>query len=204
MIAGRTGSSAVGRAGGAAQGRADTDAEQVVLVDSDDRATGAAGKLFAHRAGLRHRAFSIFLFDRDGRTLLQQRNAEKYHSGGLWANACCGHPRPDEGTAAAATRRLYEELGARAPLQEGFRTAYEAGLLNGLTENEVVTVFSGPAPAELAPNPDEVAATRFVDLPALLAEVAARPQDFAVWLVHYLQRHHGAIEAMARQARDGK
>jgi isopentenyl-diphosphate delta-isomerase len=68
--------------------------EKVILVDEEDRLLGTAEKLAAHRdGGQLHRAFSIFIFDGQGRMLLQQRAAEKYHFRGKWTNACCGHPR---------------------------------------------------------------------------------------------------------------
>ncbi|MBV8289625.1 MAG: NUDIX domain-containing protein, partial [Hyphomicrobiales bacterium] len=85
--------------------------EQLILVDERNRATGSAGKTAIHRAGLLHRAFSIFVVDARGRIVVQQRSPDKYHSGGLWANSCCGHPRCGERTIAAARRRLNEELG---------------------------------------------------------------------------------------------
>src|SRR5262249_61960364 len=85
--------------------------EQLILVDEGNRATGSAGKTAIHRAGLLHRAFSIFIVDERGRIVLQQRSPKKYHSGGLWANSCCGHPRPGERTVTAARRRLAEERG---------------------------------------------------------------------------------------------
>src|SRR5207237_222810 len=85
--------------------------EPLILVDESNRAVGSAGKLAIHRSGLLHRAFSIFMVDAHGRVLLQQRHPKKYHSGGLWANSCCGHPRPGEKTITAARRRLGEELG---------------------------------------------------------------------------------------------
>src|SRR5690242_13674137 len=76
--------------------------EQLILVDETNRAIGTAGKTVVHRKGLLHRAFSIFLVDERGRVLLQRRSPTKYHSGGLWANSCCGHPRPGERTSSAA------------------------------------------------------------------------------------------------------
>ena len=79
--------------------------ETLILVDARNRRVGTASKRTVHEQGLRHRAFSIFLVDPAGRILLQQRAATKYHSGGLWANSCCGHPRPGERTEAAAQRR---------------------------------------------------------------------------------------------------
>ena len=93
--------------------------EQVILVDERDRALGVEEKLRAHRdGGMLHRAFSIFIRDPAGRVLLQLRSRRKYHFGGLWTNACCGHPRPGEATDRAAHRRLREELGFDVPLSE--------------------------------------------------------------------------------------
>ena len=94
--------------------------EQLILVDERNRATGSAGKTAVHRGGLLHRAFSIFVVDDRGRIMLQRRNPQKYHSGGLWANSCCGHPRPGERTITAAHRRLDEELGVTSDLSFGF------------------------------------------------------------------------------------
>src|SRR3979490_293525 len=100
--------------------------EQLILVDEANRAIGTGGKMAVHRAGALHRAFSIFVIDKRGRILLQQRAAQKYHSGELWANSCCGHPRPGERTVSAARRRLNEELGVTDPLSVGFFARYRA------------------------------------------------------------------------------
>src|SRR5213080_4797375 len=102
--------------------------EQLILVDERNRAGGHAGKTAVHRQGLLHRAFSIFVVDDAGRLLLQRRSLQKYHSGGLWANSCCGHPRPGERTVSAARRRLNEELGVANDLEFGFFARYDAGL----------------------------------------------------------------------------
>src|SRR3954468_11389591 len=87
-----------------------TSSPEVVLVDADDREIGRAEKMAAHRSGALHRAFSVFVFDGDGRVLLQRRARGKYHSGGLWSNTCCGHPLPGEDVAAGGRRRLREEM----------------------------------------------------------------------------------------------
>lgn len=101
--------------------------EQVILVDERDRALGVEEKLRAHRdGGMLHRAFSIFIRDPAGRVLLQLRSRRKYHFGGLWTNACCGHPRPGEATDRAAHRRLREELGFDVPLSEVSAFVYRA------------------------------------------------------------------------------
>ena len=88
--------------------------ERLVLTDDRNRSIGWGEKLHVHEAGLLHRAFSIFLVDREGAIALQKRHPAKYHSGGLWANTCCGHPRPGEATMRAARRRLFEEVGVAA------------------------------------------------------------------------------------------
>src|SRR5215217_1906650 len=144
--------------------------ETLILVDESNRAVGTARKTAVHRAGLLHRAFSIFIIDERGRIVLQQRSRQKYHSAGLWANSCCGHPRPGERTLAAARRRLREELGASADLQFGFRARYRTELPNGLIENEIVYVYFGSAPESsdaIALNPDEVSAVGWMTLPKL-------------------------------------
>lgn len=115
----------------------------VILVDEQDRPTGRMEKIEAHRKALLHRAFSIFIFNEKGQMLLHKRAAGKYHSGGLWTNACCSHPQPGEETLAAAENRLVEEMGIRVPLTKAFDFSYRAEFDNGLTEYEFDHVFTG-------------------------------------------------------------
>ncbi|HEX7957304.1 MAG TPA: isopentenyl-diphosphate Delta-isomerase, partial [Pyrinomonadaceae bacterium] len=117
--------------------------EQLILVDADDRELGAGEKLEVHRAGALHRAFSVFVFDGRGRLLMQRRAAGKYHSGGLWSNTACGHPRPGEATRAAARRRLREEMGLDCELSAAFEFVYRAELGDSLVEHEYDHVFVG-------------------------------------------------------------
>src|ERR1700732_2799166 len=100
--------------------------EQLILVDESNRAIGSAGKTLITRTGLLHRAFFNFIVDDRARILLQQRNPNKYHSGGLWANSCCGHPRPGERTMPAARRRLDEEIGTASAVRSGLFALYPA------------------------------------------------------------------------------
>ncbi len=175
--------------------------DDLILVDERNRAIGLAEKWTVHQEGLLHRAFSIFLVDQAGRLLLQQRSRVKYHSGGLWANSCCGHPRPGERTLAAARRRLREELGTEASLRYGFRARYRTALPNGLTENEIVYVFFGAAPVALHLNPGEVARTAWISLNALRRDVRSRPGRYAYWLRYYLENHFAAIRDALRKTR---
>jgi isopentenyl-diphosphate Delta-isomerase len=176
--------------------------EQLILVDEQDEAVGVSEKHAAHREGLLHRAFSIFLFDETGRVLLQRRALVKYHSAGLWANACCGHPRPGEAIGDAATRRLREELGLSAPLSLGFHARYRTALDGGMIENEFVHVFGGRLPAgPIRPNPDEADAVELIGLDELQEQVVRSPERYAYWLRHYLREHGDQVLAMAAAMR---
>jgi isopentenyl-diphosphate delta-isomerase len=176
-------------------------AEELIVVNAQNRAVGHAEKWEAHRAGLRHRAFSIFLVDHEGKVLLQQRSREKYHSAGLWANSCCGHPRPGEQTLHAAKRRLGEELGAQTTLRYAFRAAYRTALPNGLIENEIVYVYFGVTPETLVPNPSEVSHLSRMTLPALSAEIARHPRRFAYWLRYYMKNHYAEVRRGVAEAK---
>ncbi len=174
--------------------------EEVILVDARNRALGSAEKQRAHEEGLLHRAFSIFLVDEEGRILLQQRDPRKYHSGGLWANTCCGHPRPGETTAMAARRRLREELGLRARLRFRFRTRYSAAFPNGLSENEVVHVFFGSAHESPILNTDEVAQVQWMSPEDARLDAQRRPERYAYWLRHYLTDHWAELKRYSKIA----
>ena len=167
--------------------------EQLILVDESNRATGHAGKTAVHRAGLLHRAFSIFMVDGRGRTLLQQRSRKKYHSGGLWANSCCGHPRPGERTVTAARRRLGEELGVDSALSFGFFARYQAELDDGMHENEFVYVYFGRLGSEPIPNPDEVADVELLSIDEIRRRLKSKPDEFTAWFRHYFKHHHAEI-----------
>jgi isopentenyl-diphosphate delta-isomerase len=163
--------------------------EQLILVDERNHAVGTHGKDLIHRKGLLHRAFSIFLADAQGQIVLQQRSLRKYHSGGLWANTCCGHPRPGERTVSAARRRLHEELGVAATLSFGFFSRYRADLDHGMQENEYVYVLFGRLSGEPRPDPAEVAAVQSLPLDEIKRRIGKDPQAFTYWLRHYFDNH---------------
>lgn len=167
--------------------------EQLILVDERNHAIGTDGKDLIHRKGLLHRAFSIFLADAQGQIVLQQRSQQKYHSGGLWANTCCGHPRPGERTVSAARRRLHEELGVTAALSFGFFSRYRADLDHGMQENEYVYVFFGRLRDEPRPDPAEVAAVQSLSLDEIKRRIDKSPQSFTYWLRHYFEHHLAEI-----------
>ena len=155
--------------------------EEVVLVDEQDNAIGKNEKLEAHRLGQLHRAFSIFIFNSQGEMLLQQRTLTKYHSGGLWTNACCSHPRPDETTIDAAHRRLNEELGMATELKFLFNFKYKAEFENGLIEHELDHVFVGQTDFHPVLNRDEAMAYKYVKVDDLKKDIKQRPEAYTFW-----------------------
>lgn len=154
------------------------------------------GKLDVHRRGLRHKAVSVFV-NHGGETLLQRRAAGKYHTPGLWANACCTHPGWDESDLDCARRRLREELGLEglSPKWRG-EIEYRADVGGGLTEHELVALFVVEAASrpEPHPAPQEVSQTRWIGLDALRAEIAQTPERFTPWLRIYLSDHSASFD----------
>ncbi len=170
------------------------DEERVVLVGPDGRdlrdgagTVSTAGKQEAHRKGLRHRAVSVFILD-EGRVLIHRRASGKYHSSGLWTNACCTHPRAGESPADAAARRLHEEMGIACELRELFHFEYCEPVGGGLVENEFDHVFVGHWRGSPRPDASEVAAWRWVTARELEREIEDDPSRFTCWLRQALPR----------------
>lgn len=154
---------------------------RVILVDAEDNAIGTADKLEAHRAGRLHRAFSVFVFNDRGEMLLQQRAGGKYHSGGLWSNACCSHPGPGEAIESAARWRLQEEMGFTCPVEHVSEMVYRTDVGGGLIEYEYDHLFVGRWTGRPDPDPAEVADWRWVSMEELELEVARHPRRFTYW-----------------------
>ncbi|PVA07627.1 isopentenyl-diphosphate Delta-isomerase [Thalassorhabdomicrobium marinisediminis] len=153
-------------------------------------------KLEVHQRGLRHKAVSIFVMD-GTRVLIQQRALNKYHTPGLWANTCCTHPHWGETPQTCAIRRLSDELGiAGVPVTYRDQLEYRADVGGGLVEHEVVDLFTAQVDAEtlmMSPNPEEVMATRWVDIHELADEVARTSDLYTPWLRIYLADHLAAV-----------
>ena len=157
--------------------------EEIILVDANDEQIGFETKLKAHENGGKlHRAFSIFIFNDAGETLLQRRSKKKYHFGGLWTNACCSHPKRGEKLQDAARVRLYQEFGFYAELKEIFSFIYRSSdAKSGLTEHEFDHVFYGEFSGDPQPNPDEIDDWKWVDLAELLTDLEGNPHDYTPW-----------------------
>lgn len=155
--------------------------EEVILVDENDKEIGLMEKMEAHEKALLHRAFSVFVFNKKGELLLQQRALHKYHSGGLWTNTCCSHPRKGEEVIQSAHRRLMEEMGFDCELELKHKFIYKAPFTNGLTEHELDYIFTGEYEVAPNPNPDEVASFRWIEMAQLQKEIEEHPENFTVW-----------------------
>ncbi len=155
--------------------------EQVILVNEYDVELGLMEKIEAHEKALLHRAFSVFVFNDQSEMLLQQRALTKYHSGGLWTNACCSHPRPGEIILQAANRRLQEEMGFETPLTKVFDFVYKAPFSNGLTEHEFDHVFVGQYNGTIHPNHEEVANYAFYSMEEIESITFNDPEFFTEW-----------------------
>jgi isopentenyl-diphosphate delta-isomerase len=155
--------------------------EEVILVDGNDEQVGTMEKMEAHRKGVLHRAFSIFLFNDKNEMLLQQRAVTKYHSGGLWTNACCSHPRPFEDTEAAALRRLEEELGFTTLIKKIFDFHYDASFDNGLVEHEFDHVYVGTYSGKIRPNPAEVQDYCYKKMEEISSTINSHPHKYTAW-----------------------
>jgi isopentenyl-diphosphate delta-isomerase len=155
--------------------------DYVIVVNALDEELGCVEKLQAHRTPVLHRAFSVFVLDDGGAMLLQRRAAGKYHSAGLWSNACCGHPRPGEAVMAAATRRLREEMGIECSLLPAGTVSYSIDVGGGLREDEFNHVLAGVFNGEPRPDPAEVCEWRWLTPGALRAAWQDDPGAFTPW-----------------------
>ena len=155
--------------------------QEVILVTEKDEPIGTAGKMKAHKEGLLHRAFSVFVFDSKGRMLLQQRSLEKYHGAHLWSNTCCSHPYPGEEVKAAALRRLQEELGFTTSLEKLFDFMYRAEVENNLIEHEFDHVFIGNYEGAININRKEVADFCYEEMDRIKWALKEQPEKFTAW-----------------------
>lgn len=155
-------------------------AKKVILVNEKDQEIGTMEKMEAHEKGVLHRAFSVFIMNDKKEMLLQKRAFSKYHSPGLWTNACCSHPAPGETTLASAGRRLNEEMGFDCVLTEIGSFTYKTTFSNNLTEHEFDHVLLGVYNGPINPDPCEVEEYKWISIEALNQELQ-KPEEFTFW-----------------------
>ncbi len=160
----------------------------VVLVNEQDEEIGIMPKLEAHQKGLLHRAFSVLIFNSKNEMLIHQRALGKYHSEGLWTNACCSHPKPGESVMEAAHRRLKEEMGFDCKVTPKFHFIYQTSLENNLFEHEFDHVLTGIYEGDFTPNPAEVMNYRWIAIADLKKEINSHPASFTFWFKAIMEK----------------
>lgn len=173
------------------------DKEILILVDETDQEIGQMEKYEAHRKGLLHRAFSVFVFNEKNELMLHQRALQKYHSGGLWTNTCCSHPRREEPVDQAAQRRLMEEMGFNCPLEFQFSFIYRSELDNEMIEHEYDHVFFGKYNKTPKPNPKEVSDWCFKSMDDIAKELKNNPEEYTSWFKVIFKNVHERINLTA-------
>jgi isopentenyl-diphosphate delta-isomerase len=163
--------------------------EYVILVDEQDNETGVMEKLQAHEEGKLHRAFSVFIFNDKDELLLQQRALNKYHSGGLWTNTCCSHPRPNETIKDAANRRLFEEMGMVCDLKIVSHFIYKSEFENGLIEHELDYILIGKSTSMPKINTNEVETYKWQSISQIKNEIALHPTNYTTWFKIAMQKN---------------
>ena len=169
--------------------------ELVNLVDTNGARVGTMEKIAAHRVGALHEAFSIFIVNGRGEMMLQKRAKSKYHSGGLWSNACCGHPRPDEPVFVAAHRRLREEMGFDCELHEVFSLTYKTVFKNNLHEYEFDHVFLGLYDDEPRVDQKEASSWRYETMSRIHRDLQSLPHAYTFWFKLIFPRIESIIES---------
>lgn len=168
--------------------------EYVILVDEKDNEIGQMEKLNAHQKGLLHRAFSVMIFNSNNQLLLQKRAYNKYHSGGLWTNTTCSHPRPGETILEAGLRRLNEEMGMTCELTQAFSFVYKADLDKGLTEYELDHVLIGFSDETPHLNLEEANAFKWMSLKELQLDIMEHPDNYTEWFKILIDQYFDTIQ----------
>ncbi len=170
--------------------------EKVILVNEHDEQIGLMPKLEAHQKAVLHRAFSVFVLNKNNELMLQQRAHQKYHSPMLWTNTCCSHQRDGETNLEAGSRRLFEEMGFKTELKELFHFIYKAPFDNGLTEHELDHVMIGYFDENPIINPEEVEDFKWMTIEDIKSDMIKNPSIYTIWFkiifdefYHYLEDH---------------
>ena len=167
--------------------------EMLIAVDENDIQQGLGEKMKVHLDGVKHRAFSVMVYNRYGQLLLQKRANIKYHSANLWSNSCCGHPISSEPIIEAVKRRLYEELGFICDLIKITEVSYNLPMENGMYENEYTHVFAGEYNGDIIPNPLEVSEVEWVEIDSLKQKLEDSSQSYSKWFQLYIKEYYQEI-----------
>ena len=167
--------------------------DKVILVDVNDNPIGLMPKLEAHEKGVLHRAFSVFIFNKNGDLMLQKRSLSKYHSPGLWTNTCCSHQRDGESNIKSGKRRLNEEMGFETMLIEKTSFIYQAKFDNGLTEHEFDHILVGYYDKSPNINSDEVDSWKWMSMNNVQDDINESPENYTAWFKIIFKKYYKFI-----------
>ena len=168
--------------------------EKVILVDKNDNQIGLMPKMEAHINGVLHRAFSIIIFNSDGKILLQKRASTKYHTPNLWSNTCCSHQREGEDNLNAGKRRLYEEMGFVTNLHNFSSFIYRVEFSSGLIEHENDHIMLGIFDGTPKPNPNEVDEWKWIDIDILVEDMQINPDQYTAWFMIIMNNYYESLK----------
>jgi len=168
--------------------------EKVVLVDKNDNKLGLMPKMEAHLKGKLHRAFSVIIFNTQGKILLQKRASTKYHTPNLWSNTCCSHQRDNEDNISAGKRRLFEEMGFITDLFNFDSFIYRVEFSNGLIEHENDHIMVGVYDGIPKPNPNEVDEWKWIDIDILVNEMKICPEHYTDWFIIIMNKYFESLK----------
>ena len=168
--------------------------EKVVLVDKNDNKLGLMPKMEAHLKGELHRAFSVIIFNPQGKILLQKRASTKYHTPNLWSNTCCSHQRDNEDNISAGKRRLSEEMGFITDLFNFDSFIYRVEFSNGLIEHENDHIMIGVFDGIPKPNPNEVDEWKWIDIDILANDMKINPENYTAWFIIIMNKYFESLK----------
>jgi isopentenyl-diphosphate delta-isomerase len=160
--------------------------ENLILVNHEDKQIGTEEKVKCHLPnGKLHRAFTIVLFNKEGKLLLTQRSMSKMLWPGDWDGTVASHPRKSETYLSSAERRLPEELGISCKLDYLFKFEYHVPYKNIGSENEICGTLIGilEDSTKIKLVKDEIYAVRWVTVDQLLESIRKKPQIFCPWML---------------------
>lgn len=193
--------------------------EMCLVVDENDNVIDSVSKIDCHRGkGIRHRAFSVLIFDSEDRLLMQQRSIEKITFPGIWANSCCSHPLDIEnengdeieGVIHASKRKMFQELGIPEKVSSSWdynhigRFEYSCRWDDEWIEHEIDHVLIVRASPELSINENEIMDTRWLtheEINQMLeGENEWKNSIIAPWFrmiwKHFIEPHYPDMEAL--------
>lgn len=178
--------------------------ELIQYVDEQGRLTGETEeKLAAHHAHTRkHLAFSLYLFDRQGRFLVTQRAGVKKVWPNVWTNSCCGHPLPGESMEVAIRRRLMDELGVSEITGLTCVLAdysYITPPCNGIIENELCPVYCAFLGGGIEFNPAEVQNLKWLSWKSYKDWIGREPELFSYWCKDQLPQLDEAVKMVLKR-----